>query len=229
MLARAPTRQSSRLAAKPRINYYEAPVPSEAQIRAQEEAAFVRNALKAKRNAEKAVAREDKHKAKAVRRIIRQLERPQSAWQQEVAAVRAELGCSFGHALKVASERRRAAVRAAEAQEEAERISAWLSRPAVTSKRTIAMPAPPPAPRLERQNAVLDLPPPPPLRRTCQLSTCDEWCSYCRENDRIAAINRLPPPPTHLPVLRIPINLGAMTAQEMSDLIAALAQAMANK
>jgi hypothetical protein len=174
-------RRSRRLAAKPRIDYYEAPVPSEAQVRAQAEADFVRNALKAKRNAERAVAREDKRKAAAVERIMRQLERP-----------------------------------------------------AVTPKRTIALSAPPPAPKLERRNAVLDLhdgglPPPPPLRRTCQLPTCDEWCSYCRENDRIAALNRLPPPPTHLPVLRVPINLGAMTAQEMSDLIAALAQAMVNK
>jgi hypothetical protein len=99
--------------------------------------------------------------------------------------------------------------------------------------RTIALSAPPPAPKLERRNAVLDLdlPPPPPLRRTCQLPNCDEWCSYCRENDRIAAYNRAhpPPPPTHLPVIRVPIAIGAMTAQEMSDLITALAQAMRNK
>jgi hypothetical protein len=159
-------RRSKRLAAKPRINYYEAPVPSEAQVHAQAEAYFVRAARKAQRNAEKAVAREDKRKARDVERLLRQLERDM---------------------------------------------------------------APPPL-KLQRHNAVLDLPPPPPLRRTCQLPTCDEWCSYCRENDRIAARNRaLQPPPTHLPVVRVPINIGAMTAQEMSDLIAALAQAMVNK
>jgi hypothetical protein len=35
--------------------------------------------------------------------------------------------------------------------------------------------------------AAFDLPPPPPLRRTCATPTCNEHCVQCRGNDRIAA------------------------------------------
>lgn len=122
-----------------------------------------------------------------------------------------------------------------------------------------SMPAAPP--RLERQDAVtegpalayteatgcelLDLPPPPSLRRTCQLPGCDEHCTYCRGNDRIAAENRgwnprtephptsvpqlafsLAPPPIGATVVRVPVDLRLMSQESLRELIAAAAAAL---
>lgn len=135
---------------------------------------------------------------------------------------------------------------------------------AVTGEAPWAPPHPPALSRTEATGCalseeVLSLPPPPPLRRTCQLPGCDEWCSYCRENDRIAAYNRanpiyLPAPPATLPpvwdlppsssaggvgglvpppigatVVRIPIDMAQMTAAALRMLIAAAQNALDSK
>jgi hypothetical protein len=199
-----PTRRSNRLAAKPRVDYYEAPVPSEAAIRLREERAaaraqaqMVKHALRVQVRCKAAIARHEVAMARRTERIIARLER-----DVDILA---------------------------------------------------SMPVAPP--RLERHNAVTelpprpnlgytaatgcDLPPPPPLRRTCQLPGCNEWCSYCRGNDRIAAANRnwnplaeplpsfIPPPPIGATVVRVPVDMRLMTQAALRELIAA-AQAALN-
>jgi hypothetical protein len=52
-----------------------------------------------------------------------------------------------------------------------------------------------------------NLPPPPPLRRVCNLPTCDENCVYCRENDRLAAARR------GLPFLAPDVGAGGAVAE----------------
>lgn len=130
-----------------------------------------------------------------------------------------------------------------------ERIIAQLEHDVVILASMPAMP-----PRLQRHPAVTELPPlpnlgytaatgctlppPPPLRRTCQLPSCNEWCSYCRENDRIAAYNQahpltgpamvpqLLPPPIGATVIRIPVDMRLMTAAALRELITAAANAL---
>ncbi len=80
-----------------------------------------------------------------------------------------------------------------------------------------------------------NLAPPPPLRRVCALPTCDENCSYCRENDRIAAARRgLPfltpdvaaePSPTQIPRLAFGAPAAAPVAAEGLALLADIAAA----
>jgi len=88
-----------------------------------------------------------------------------------------------------------------------------------------------------------NLPPPPPLRRVCNLPTCDENCVYCRENDRLAAARRgLPflapdagaggaaaePSPTNIPRLAFGAAAAAPAADEpAAEGLALLAEAAA--
>jgi hypothetical protein len=164
------------------------------------------------------------------------------------------------HALRVQARCEAAIVRhEAAMKSRTERIIAQLERDIAILD---SMPAT--SPRLERHNAVVqlpsgpalerteatgcDLPPPPPLRRTCQLPGCYEWCAYCRENDRIAAANRgwnplqeprpvfvpqlafggVPPPPIGATVVRIPIDMRLMTAAALREIIAAANAALIN-
>ena len=142
----------------------------------------------------------------------------------------------------------------AELEQEAEILSTMPRTPPRLQRQAAEAPwAPPRGPALSRTEATgcalpeLDLPCPPPLRRTCQLPTCDEWCSYCRENDRIAAANRarnplaeprpafvpqlafLPPPPIGATVVRVPIDLATLTRAALQQIIAAASSALASK
>lgn len=189
--SKSSVRRSNRLATKAAVNYYEAPIKSEASIRMHDRVV-----------AERATAR---------------------AEQQMVnRALRVQACCEVAVARHGAAMKRRTECIIARMEQDAAILA--------------SMPATPP--RLQRQNAVTDLPPPPPLRRTCQLPDCNELCSYCRENDRIAAYNRahpltgpntvpqLLPPPIGATVVRIPVDLRLMTAVALRELITAAANAL---
>lgn len=171
--APAAVRRSQRLAAKPAVNYYEAPVPSEAAIRLQEQLKvergqmrMVRNALRVQARCEAAIAHHQAVMKRRTERIIARMERD--------AAVLAAMPATPPR----------------------------LQRHNAVTDAPWAPPHPPALSRTEATGCALHeeehgLPPPPPLRRTCQLPGCDEWCSYCLGNDRIQATGGTlsPPPP----------------------------------
>jgi hypothetical protein len=228
-LGRAPApaaeRRSRRLAAKPAVSYYEAPIPSEATIRRRDqhraEAAMVRNARRVQRRAEAAVAQDTQRKLVQVERILREIERSVANSAEQ-------------------SERQNAEILSAMPA-----VDATWAPPRDSRSRSAAAFAPQPA--LSRTEATgcalpeLDLCPPTPLRRTCQLPSCDDWCTYCRENDRIAAANSnwnplaeprpafLPPPPIGATVVRVPIDLSTLTRAALQQIIVAATSALASK
>jgi hypothetical protein len=220
--APAAERRSRRLAAKPRVSYYDPAIPSEAVIRQRDRVKaeratqraqdrMVLKALRVKAQCEMAIARQQDAMDRRVKRIMAQLERDEAT----LAAMPATPPRLQRHN-------------------------------AVTGEAPWAPPHPPALSRTEATGCAL--PPPSPLRRTCQLPSCDEWCRYCRENDRIASHNMaaggggggggpasippiwdLPPPPIGATVVRVPIDMAQMTAAALQELIAAASRALANK
>ncbi len=247
-------RRSRRLAAKPAVNYYEAPEPSEAAQRLRDKRQAARGGLSWPAFVTAVRAELGCTVKQAWREASKRQAGLPTMTREELAAERfSEVGRRVQARSEAAVARQEAAMR-----RRAERIVARMERDAAV---LAAMPLAPPClerqdavtelphgPALERTEAtgcqlpeeVLNLPPPPPLRRTCQLPGCDEWCTYCRENDRIAAANRgwnpfqeprpafvpqlafdLPPPPIGATVVRIPIDMRLMTAAALREIIAA--------
>lgn len=206
-------RRSRRLAAKPAVNYYEAPVvPEHIQRRRDKRAYELRGGLTWNQFVAAVRAECDCTWAEAMEEASRRMkgEAPRSA--ADFAESRMERLATRAAIIQIKAEE------TARRQDErkrrrAEQIIARLERDLAALD---SMPTTPP--RLARQAAIVGAPskpaisrtlsPPPPLRRTCQLPGCDEHCSYCRENDRIAAYNRANPiigsGQASIPRIRIP-------------------------
>ena len=205
-------RRSRRLAAKPRVSYTEEKLLSELQQRSLDR----RGGLTWNQFVAGVRVECDCTYAEALMEASRRLKGalPRTAADfEEGRLYRLAARAAAVHAKATAAadrqdreKRRRAERIIARMARDMEILAAMPATPPRLARQDAVPWAPPHGPALSRTEATgcADLPPPPPLRRTCQLPGCDEWCSYCRENDRIAAYNRanpiyLPAPPATLP------------------------------
>lgn len=245
--APAPVRRSNRLAAKPRVSYYDPGIPSEAVIRqrdqAKEERAtqraqdrMVLKALRVKAQCEMALARQQDVMHRRVKSIMARLERDEATLAtmpatpprlQRHNAVTGEASWAPPHNCRSRCD------------------AVFAPTPALSHTEATGC-AEPNWIHFEPSTLL----PPPPLRRVCASPNCDEDCRRCRFNDRLAEFNRCrplpsPPLPPHLPsvlaplglapppvgaaVIRVPIDMAQMTAAALQELIAAAQRALANK
>jgi hypothetical protein len=232
--APAAERRSRRLAAKPRVDYYEAAIPSEATIRRRDQAKAVRaaeraehrmvlNALRVKVRAQVAVARQDAANRRRAQQIVNRIERD--------AAILAAMPSTPPRLVR----------------QDAEAPWAPPHGPALSRTEATGCADPNWIPFEPTPGA---LPSPPPLRRVCASPDCDEDCKRCRYNDRLAEFNRnrplptgpafvpnlinppagtLAPPPIGATVVRIPIDMRLMSAAALHEIIAAASTALGGR
>ena len=215
----AVSRRSHRLAAKPRVTYTEEIVLPEAVQRLRDQRTHARGGLSWNQFVAAVRTECDCTWSEALQEASRRQNgaAPRSAAAFEAGRLQrltARAAASQARATAAADRQdkakyRRAQEIIAQLEQEAAILESMPATPPRLARQAAVPWAPPRGPALSRTEATgCALPPPPPLRRTCQLPGCDEHCTYCRENDRIAAYNRANPiiggGPASIPRIRIP-------------------------